>query len=257
MRSGLIGFTGFVGGNILKQEKFDCLYNSTNIAEINNRTFNLLVCAAPSAEVWKANQDPARDLAITNSLINHLAKTVAKQFILISTVDVLKNKKTADEDTMINPDELEPYGKHRYHLSEFAGSHFPNHLIVRLPGLFGEGLKKNFIYDMMTTGDSLWTDYRSTYQYYNLSHLWSDIRKALDHKITALNITSCPISSKELAKECFDKTFTNITQNGPVNYDIKSKHASLFGGRDGYLYSRKTVIDEIKQFVATGSIVPK
>ena len=45
MNHGLIGYTGFVGGNLLRQSEFQKLYNSSNIAEIQEQQFDYLVCA--------------------------------------------------------------------------------------------------------------------------------------------------------------------------------------------------------------------
>lgn len=58
MKSALIGYTGFVGNNLIGQAHFDDLYNSKNIGDACDREYDLLVCAAPSAEKWKANLDP-------------------------------------------------------------------------------------------------------------------------------------------------------------------------------------------------------
>ena len=40
----LIGFSGFVGGTLLKQACFEDLYRSTNIGEIEGKSFDLVVC---------------------------------------------------------------------------------------------------------------------------------------------------------------------------------------------------------------------
>ena len=41
----LIGYTGFVGGNILRQKPFKYLYNTKNIEDIKQKKFNLIVCS--------------------------------------------------------------------------------------------------------------------------------------------------------------------------------------------------------------------
>lgn len=145
----LIGYTGFVGSNLNNQTKFDYLFNSDNINEIHNLQTDLLVIAAPSAVKWKANQEPEQDLQMINDLINHLKKVKAKQVVQISTIDIYKNPNNVDENTIIDTDGLHPYGKNRFYLEEFIRKQFTNHLVVRLPALFGEGLKKNFIYDLL------------------------------------------------------------------------------------------------------------
>ena len=44
---------------------------------------------------------------------------------------------------------INPYGLNRYYLEAWARKQYPNALIVRLPGLYGYNIKKNFIYDYM------------------------------------------------------------------------------------------------------------
>ena len=46
----------------------------------------------------------------------------------------------------LNP--VNQYGKSRLFLEKFCEDTFPNCLIIRLPALFGEGLKKNFLFDI-------------------------------------------------------------------------------------------------------------
>ena len=68
----------------------------------------------------------------------------------ISTIDVFKNPNSKDEASRIDMDGLEAYGANRYRLEFMVREYYPDATIVRLPGLFGRGIKKNFIYDFMT-----------------------------------------------------------------------------------------------------------
>ncbi|MEO6876905.1 MAG: pyridine nucleotide transhydrogenase, partial [Gemmatimonadaceae bacterium] len=58
----LIGHTGFVGSNLLRQHGFEATFNSANIEQIAGRSFDLVVCCGAPAEKWKANAHPERDL---------------------------------------------------------------------------------------------------------------------------------------------------------------------------------------------------
>lgn len=82
------------------------------------------------------------DKACIDSLIDHLKTVKAKKFILISTVDVFKSPVNVDENSPIILDELKPYGYNRRRLELFVKKNFTSHLIVRLPGLVGSGLKR-------------------------------------------------------------------------------------------------------------------
>lgn len=248
----LIGYTGFVGGNINSQTDFDHRYNTSNIDNIDGNSFDLVVSAATYAEMWKINQDPEGDLAQIDGLIAHLKTIQAKQFVLISTVGVYKDSLGATEDTPIDLEGLPPYGVNRYHLEQFVRSHFPGALIVRLPGLFGPGLKKNVIFDLLHGNNIDRIHHAGSYQYYDLGHIWKDIQIALDNHLELVNLATEPVRTDEIADYCFGiKDFDNEPEGvKPAVWDMRSKHADLYGGHDGYLYSKQQVLDEIKQFVA-------
>ena len=147
MNNALIGFSGFVGSTLLKQAKFESLYRSTNIQDIEGQVFDTVVCAGAPAQKWIANKEPEADLQKIEGLIAHLKKVQCKTFALISTVDLFKSPIDVDERTTIEEEGLHAYGLHRRLLEKFVESHFEKHLIVRLPGLVGPGLRKNVIFD--------------------------------------------------------------------------------------------------------------
>ena len=149
MRTALIGYTGFVGSNLALQYEFTDLYNSKNITDIAGKSYDLLICAGVKAQKWVANQQPEKDLADIQALIDQLSKAEIKQFVLISTIDVYPNPVNVDEDSLIDKTNHHPYGLNRLYLEEWVAKHYQDHLIIRLPGLFGQGIKKNFIHDIL------------------------------------------------------------------------------------------------------------
>ena len=72
MKNALIGSSGFVGGTLIKQARFESLYRSTNISDINGQLFDTVVCAGAPAQKWIANKDPEADLKKIHGLIAHL-----------------------------------------------------------------------------------------------------------------------------------------------------------------------------------------
>lgn len=251
MEKALIGYTGFVGSNIASQAEFTDTYNTSNISDIDGREYDLVVSAATYAEMWKINQDPEGDLAQIDGLIGHLKNVKAKKFILISTVGVYKNPNGADEDMPIETEGLTPYGTNRYHLEQFVQNNF-DALIVRLPGLFGPGLKKNVIYDLMHDNMVENIHHAGTYQYYNLGNIWKDITVALDNDLQLINLATEPVRTDEVASYCFGRENFDQEPEGvkPAFWDMRSKHAELFGGTPPYLYDKQRVLDSIKAFVA-------
>lgn len=144
----LIGHTGFVGQTLRRQHGFAAGFNSANIAQAAGQVFDLAVCAAAPGSMFEANRFPEKDAQGIDRLCASLAKITAKRFVLISTIAVLARfDGGADETTHAFQTDL-AYGRNRRRLESFCAEHFPNCLILRLPALFGAGLKKNFLFDL-------------------------------------------------------------------------------------------------------------
>lgn len=246
--SALIGHTGFVGGNILRQHAFDELYNSRNIETIAGRRLDLLVISGAPAEKWKANADPDGDRAALRRLTEPLESVAAERVVLISTADVYPGPQGVDEDTPIDAASAQPYGRHRYELEEFVASRFPT-LVVRLPGLYGEGLKKNVIYDFIHGNQEEKIHADGVFQFYGLERVWADVETAAAAGLSLVNLVTEPVSVAEVARAAFGREFTNRPTATAPRYDIRSKHAALFGGRDGYLRDKAAVLRGITEFV--------
>lgn len=244
----LIGYSGFVGCTLLKQRHFPALYRSTNIDEVIGQAFDTVVCAAAPAQKWLANKNPTDDLQQINSLISKLKTLSCKKFILISTVDVFKNPVNVDENTPVVTEGLHPYGLHRYYLEQFVSEHFPDALIVRLPGLVGPGLKKNIIYDFLNKNNLEQVDSRGVFQFYPMINLWYDIEIALENGINLLHLTAAPISVSEVAKYGFGFEFENHVQQQPGHYDMKSCHSHLYTNSTDYQYSYRESIISIRAY---------
>jgi nucleoside-diphosphate-sugar epimerase len=249
MKTALIGYTGFVGGNLNKQSAFDDVYNSQNIAEIAGKEYDLVVSAANRAEMWRINQEPEKDLAEINEFISHISKAKIGKLVLISTVGVYKNPNGANEDTPIETDGLLPYGANRYYLEQYCQDNFDT-TIIRLPGLFGDGLKKNVIYDLLHDNNVDRIHKDGTYQYYNLDNIWKDVQIALDNKLPLVNLATPPVTTEEVAEYAFGVAFTNEPSDvTPAFWDMHSKYADIYGGEATYLYKRQQELDDIKDFV--------
>ena len=155
MKTTLVGYTGFVGGNLAASHPFDLRYNSKNITDAFSESHDLVVYAGMRAEKFLANSDPEGDRRLAEEALHNIRRMAPKKLVLISTVDVYKDPRGVDETTPIDTEGLHPYGYNRYLLEQWVQQEFPDCHIIRLPGLFGRGIKKNFIYDMMTLVPSM------------------------------------------------------------------------------------------------------
>lgn len=248
MTNALIGFSGFVGGTILKQAVFEALYRSTNINNIEGQAFETVVCAGAPAQKWIANREPEVDRQTIDNLIAHLKTIQCKTFILISTVDVFKSSLGAGEGTQVEESGLHPYGLHRRLLEKFIEEHFVNHLIVRLPGLVGPGLRKNVIFDFLNDNNLHVIESRGVFQFYPMVNLWYDIQIALNAGLKLIHLTAEPISVANISMDGFGKHFSQILPHTPVIYDMQTRHAHLFGSSGKYQYTARETIQAVRTY---------
>lgn len=143
----LVGYTGFVGSNIYARGQIDKAFNSKNIEEAFGLEPDLLIYSGLRAEKYLANNAPEKDMELIEQAKENIRRIAPKRLVLISTVDVWKTPLCVNEDDAIDCEGLHAYGLNRYRLECWVRENYPDALIIRLPGLFGINIKKNFIYD--------------------------------------------------------------------------------------------------------------
>ncbi|MFO0800321.1 MAG: hypothetical protein U0804_22875 [Gemmataceae bacterium] len=257
MPDALVGHTGFVGGNLAAQHRFDAVFNSKSIEAIRGKRFHRLVVSAMPAEMWVANRDPVADRARLEHLWANLAHCHADECVVISTVAVYATPIGVDEGTMIEPNFSTPYGEHRWELERRVRWHFTRSLAVRLPGLYGPGLKKNALYDLLHDNRLDKVHAGASYQFYNLARLGRDIETALAAGLRRVNLATAPVTVREVARAAFGRDFTNDPGTRPACFDVRTAHAALFGGRGDYLESRDEVLAGLTRFVAAQRTAPR
>lgn len=297
----LVGSTGFVGGNLLTAHPFDAAYHFSDIARGFGRPNGLVVYAGVPAAMFLANADPEADLAVMRTARENLRRLAPQQVVLISTIAVYADSRGRDETAPLTADGLPAYGANRLQLERWVREDWPHALIVRLPALYGRGLKKNFLYDLHTITPAMlkaekyrelaaqsplvrdgyadagngfykltekanrkelraffaangfnalsFTDSRSVYQFYHLAHLWADLNTALSAGLRTLNLATPPLSAAEVYRAATGREFANELPAPPFDYDLRTAHASLFGGQDGYLCTREQELAEICAFL--------
>ncbi|MDE7205495.1 MAG: NAD(P)-dependent oxidoreductase [Lachnospiraceae bacterium] len=152
----LVGYTGFVGSNLYARarNRIKGVYNSQNIQRAYGLEPEVLIYAGVRAEKYLANSAPECDLEMILEAEKNISAINPQKLVLISTIDVYQNPVEVDETDSVllgkkggTGNGIQPYGLNRYYLEAWARKHYPDALIVRLPGLYGYHIKKNFIYD--------------------------------------------------------------------------------------------------------------
>ncbi len=248
MANALIGYSGFVGSTLLRQTHFESLYRSTNIGEIEGMEFDTLVCAGAPAQKWIANKDPETDRQRIDELISHLRSMRCKTFVLISTVDVFKSPVRVDEATPVDESDLHAYGLNRRRLEKFVQERFPEHLIVRLPGLVGPGLRKNVIFDFLNDNNLDAIDSRGVFQFYPMVNLWYDIQTALTAGLKLVHLTAEPVGVADISALGFGKPFDNAPSTQPATYDMRTRYGNVFGRSIPYQYSVRETLQAVRAY---------
>ena len=209
----------------------------------------MLVCAGVPSEKWKANAEPERDRQTIGRLMTALERVDAQRLVLISTVDVFGQPVDVDEESPVTTRGLQPYGLHRRHLEEFVAAHF-DASIVRLPALYGPGLKKNAIFDLLHDNEVHKVDSRGVFQFYGVERLWADLEIVIAEELPVVHLVTEPVSIADVAREAFGMEFHNEVAPVPARYDLHTRYADLFGGREPYVEDGDRVLARLREYVA-------
>lgn len=255
MKTALIGYTGFVGSNIANQSIFGKYYNSSNISTITDDTFDLVICAGVPAVKWWANLHPDEDLATIRQLINLYRNIKARRFVLISTVDVYKMSIGVDEQTEIDINTLQPYGRHRFLLEQELKDFFKSFNVIRLPALFGPGLKKNILYDFVCNNQVEKINLDSSFQWYPLSRIWKDIQMTIENDLPVINMAVEPITTSVIKDRFFSTSSVSLDPMVKAEYDIRSIYGShsIENGR-GYLIGKDEVLQKMSKWLVSPEV---
>ena len=173
MKTAIVGYTGFVGQNLCLSHSFEAKFNSKNITDAFGLCPDLLIYAGIRAEMFTANNDPEQDLKNIQEAIENIKKINPKKLVLISTISVYPILQ-GDENTNIDNLSGTAYGRNRRYLEKWVETNCSDYLIVRLPALYGTGIKKNFIYDIVHFIPGLLkaSKYEELFQGSSLSYLY-------------------------------------------------------------------------------------
>lgn len=249
MRESLIGYTGFVGNHLKKQHNFTDFYNSKNFNDMREQYYNLVLCAGVSGTKWIANKEPEKDRTNIKRLEDVLKTIEVNHFILISTIDVYPVKKGKNEDYECKGMTNDAYGTHRLALEIFCLENFTNCTIIRLPALFGEGLKKNVIYDLLNDNCLEMVNPKSSFQYYCLENLWKDIKKIVDHGIKVINLFTEPLLTEDILLRFFPEKKIGKKAFPESHYDLHTKYARYWNKKGPYIHTKKEIMEQLSIFI--------
>lgn len=237
----VIGGSGFVGSHLLRPG-MDA-YTSTTIDSLRGKTYETIYCAGMPAEKWKANLNPAADRATMQILMDVLQTVTCSRFVLVSTVDVYDAglPQCEEPDVCANVYATHPYGAHRRELEEWALRTFPSTIIVRLPALFGPGLKKNALFDLLNGNRVHALRSHWVFQWYDVRWLRADIDRHIQKSHSIVNLVTPPVSLGLLQTLFFPETSLSSDPEPTVRYAVTSQY--------GYAHTLEEVLTALASFV--------
>lgn len=196
----VVGAKGFIGSAIAAEATARgyalTAVDIDNYAEHQSQEADLLINAAGNSRKFIDNQDPVRgyDLSVT-SVMNMLHDFHYKFYIHLSSGAVYPSEgdpRHNSENTPLDPAQMTRYGFHKWLAEQLVRHYAPQHLILRLGGFVGPGLRKNAVYDVLT-GRPLFVHPDSEFQYMNtpdLARLLFDLYDAPPPPDSLLNLSS-------------------------------------------------------------------
>jgi hypothetical protein len=222
----VIGYNGFVGSIIARKQKHFTSYNSSNIRYISELEHDIIYCAGAQAKKWWANENPESDWNCIKLLIDSLENVKCNKLVLISTIGVYDNN---------------AYGHNRKKLEDKLCDMFPDNIsIYRLPAVFGTGLKKNLLFDLMNNTIQSPININDSFQWYNVNNIISDINSTKQNTVINEFFTE-PISNKELLN-LFSKKFDTID-------DLNNCIVQNIIPATGYFIKKNNVLLDLKKFI--------
>lgn len=220
----IIGHTGFIGTNMSSAVQAD-RFSSSNIDIIKEREYDTIYCCAPGATKWMINKEPEKDLQNIRNLIQIIEKTSCKRFVLFSTIDVMTFKNAVS------------YGGNRLIFEEDLQKIYPDISIIRLPGLFGPGLKKNSIFDLQN----------KRHEYVNLDSAfqWLYIQRAIDYALTSSpgihELYTEPVETLDIVNRFFPESLEKC--------DVKIRNEYKIIPKSGYFQSKEEVMKDLEVYL--------
>jgi nucleoside-diphosphate-sugar epimerase len=238
----VIGAKGFIGSAVAV-EAATRGYTTTSVDLDNYKDFkgwetDLLINAAGNSRKFIDNQDPLKgyELSVT-SVMQVLHDFRFRFYVQLSSGAVYPdegNPLNNSEETPLLPSRMTRYGFHKWMAEQLVCHYAPRHLIVRMGGFVGPGLKKNALFDLLTASP-LFVHPDSVFQYMDtrdFAKVLFDICKGVGGDKTLLNLSACgAVSVRQAAawagRNIPDESLTRPVVRAELNVDRAAQILTL------------------------------
>lgn len=245
----LIGNTGLIGQTLSSEWHFDCTFNSSSIHEFEKKApenSDLYLSCLPATK-YLVNRNIIQDIENITSILKQIQKIKYNKVFLFSTIDVyLESPKHSNEDTIPTINTMN-YGSNRYIFERLVQQKltYTDLKIIRLPGLFGNFLKKNVLFDLKNSNNLDQINLNSRYQWYYLQDLVSDIEAIEKNPHTQIfNLFTEPVSTQEIVDLFFPQLKPLGHYGNKIDYDYKTKTTTT-----GYWKSSDYVLNALQKWL--------
>jgi hypothetical protein len=239
---GILGANGFIGSHLVSV--FPDAVRITRESSLIRGKIETLFIAAPTSRKYQVNRFPSEDLVDVNNILKLIqSSNRVENIVLVSTIDVYSNLESSSEISECKS-ELS-YGGNRHFLETQLSSLGSNLKICRTGGLFGTGIKKNLMYDLVNRRTEFLMNYNmeSTYQWLPVDFFIKELLEFSCSDLSLKNIVGEPISVKAVVQAGgFQIDFGMYGELR--SYDVTSNHEF-----NGYSLGSGEILCEINQYI--------
>jgi nucleoside-diphosphate-sugar epimerase len=194
----VIGGNGFVGsafgraGAAAGREY--AVITRQNYDEYRGRACSVLVNANGNSKKFLSNEQPLTDFDLSvRSVRTSLLDFRFDTYVMLSSCDVYPDCSTPEttrEDDPIDVTRQSKYGFHKYLAEQCVRHAAKRHLVFRMGGFVGPGLRKNAVHDILT-GGPLWLDPASELQFLPTDDLARTVLRIVDDGVSNDTFNVC------------------------------------------------------------------
>ena len=168
----VIGAKGFIGSAVAAEAAAQgytvSAVDINNYKDFQGLEVDLLINAAGNSRKFIDDRDPVKgyELSVT-SVMNVLHDFRFTFYVQLSSGAVYPDEgdpRVNSETALLQPSKMTRYGFHKWLAEQLVQHYAPKHLIIRMGGFVGSGLKKNALFDLLT-GGPLFVHPDSEFQY--------------------------------------------------------------------------------------------
>ena len=251
----LVGGNGFVGSAyarlFARRGLEHVVLTRENAGAYRGKSCDILINANGNSKKYLADREPLTDFeASVASVAKSLDWFHADRYVLLSSGDVYPDTASPEmthEDQRLVPARQSRYGLHKSLAETLVCGVHPRHLILRMGGFVGPGLRKNAIYDMLT-GQPLWLDPGSKLQF-----IQTDTAAEIVYELILRGVENQIVNLGANGTVLLSDVYTRIRSGSPLSEGARRVVYELDLSRLESLYGRPlpTSREEIWRFLDT------